>query len=166
MFKKLIRLLPCLLLFLSMAIHAEERMWNLKDVDLRTLISEVSKVTGKNFIIGPNVNAKVTFISNHSLSEDELYQAFLALLRAYGYAAIPDGQVINIVPLSSSASVSRPSLLKNIDTDEKGQMAVTVIRINNYPAGDLVKVLKPLLPKYSYIEAYRPSNDLIISDHV
>src|SRR5437016_14573308 len=100
--RKIILLFPALFLIFSISIHAEERVWNLKDVDIHTLISEVSKATGKNFIIGPNVNAKVTLISNHALSTDELYQTFLALLRTYGYAAIPDGDVTNIVPLISA----------------------------------------------------------------
>lgn len=153
------------LLFFSLSIQAEERVWNLKDVEIHTLISEVSKVTGKNFVIGPNVNAKVTLISNHALSNDELYQAFLALLRTYGYAAIPDGEVINIVPLNSAVDITNPELLSKFDY-KKERMVVTTVRVQNYPATDLVRVLRPLLPRYSYIEAYRPSNDLIISTEI
>ncbi len=55
----------------------EEQFWNLKNVDIRTLISQVSKETGKNFVVDPRVKGEVTVISNHALSPDEFYQVFL-----------------------------------------------------------------------------------------
>ncbi len=142
----------------------DERIWNLKDVDIRTLIGEVAKITGKNFVIGPKVNAKVTFMSNHPLSPDELYQAFRTLLRAYGFTAIEEGKTIKIVQENSPARMHTPLFMNG---ENKGQqIAVTTVRILNYPASDMVKVIKPLIPKFSYIEAYKPSNDLIIADKV
>ena len=36
---------------------------NLKDADIQALIATVSEITGKNFILGPNVQGKVTVIS-------------------------------------------------------------------------------------------------------
>ncbi len=139
------------------------RSWNLKDAELRTLINEVSTVTGKTFVVGPNVSAKVTFISQNKLTPDELYQAFIALLRAYGFDAIPEGKVVKIVPIGTSKSTAAGILLSDANT-ENGPIVVTTYRVKNYPVSDLVKILTPLLPKYSYLEAYKPSNDLIIAD--
>ncbi len=142
----------------------EPRIWNLKDVDIRTLINEVSKITGKDFIVGPEVQAKVTFIAHHELTPDELYQAFLAVLRTNGYLAIPEGKMVKIVPDKSPDRMSSP-LVKG-DLKKRGsEVVVTALRVNNYPATDLVKVIKSLIPAYSYVEVYRPSNDLIIADH-
>src|SRR5690606_22361703 len=36
---------------------------NLKDADIQALIATVSEITGKNFIVGPNVQGKVTVVS-------------------------------------------------------------------------------------------------------
>ena len=36
---------------------------NLKDADIEALIATVSEITGKNFIVGPNVQGKVTVVS-------------------------------------------------------------------------------------------------------
>ena len=52
-----------LLFFISTQVIADEITLNLKDADIRALISTVSKFTGKNFIIDPRVKAKVTVIS-------------------------------------------------------------------------------------------------------
>ena len=41
---------------------------NYKDADLSQIIQAVSEVTGKNFIIDPRVNAKVTMLSATPMS--------------------------------------------------------------------------------------------------
>ena len=81
--------------FLSLCIStqaiADEITLNLKDADIRALISTVSKFTGKNFIIDPRVKAKVTVISAHTLTPEAVYEVFLSILQVHGYAAVPTG---------------------------------------------------------------------------
>lgn len=143
---------------------ASNELWNLKDVDIRTLINEVALITRKDFVVAPDVDAKVTFIAKQALSPDELYQAFLAVLRTYGYVAIPEGKVIKIISdrtpnrLSGTLDLGKKSNLGS-------EMIVTAIHVKNYPAAELIKVIQPLMPKYSFIDVYRPSNALIIADH-
>src|ERR1700736_4171755 len=71
---------------------------NYKDADLSQIIQAVSEVTGKNFIIDPRVNAKVTMLSATPMSPQAFYEAFLAVLQVYGYVAVPAGKVIKIIP--------------------------------------------------------------------
>ena len=54
---------------------------NLKDADIQVLIATVSEITGKNFIIGPNVQGKVTVVSARPMKPDEIYDVFLSVLR-------------------------------------------------------------------------------------
>ena|SRR3984957_7693924 len=75
---------------------------NYKDADLSQIIQAVSEVTGKNFIIDPRVNAKVTMVSATPLSPAAFYEAFLAVLQVYGYVAVPAGKVIKIIPNNDS----------------------------------------------------------------
>src|ERR1035438_1837981 len=71
---------------------------NYKDADLGQIIQAVSEVTGKNFIVDPRVNAKVTMLSATPMSAAAFYEAFLAVLQVYGYVAVPAGRVIKIIP--------------------------------------------------------------------
>jgi len=59
-----------LMLCISTQAIADEITLNLKDADIRALISTVSKFTGKNFIIDPRVKAKVTVISANTLTPE------------------------------------------------------------------------------------------------
>src|SRR5271154_183773 len=71
---------------------------NYKDADLGQIIQAVSEVTGKNFIVDPRVNAKVTMLSSTPMSAGAFYEAFLSVLQVYGYVAVPAGKVIKIIP--------------------------------------------------------------------
>ena len=68
-------------LLFSTQVLADEITLNLKDADIRALISTVSKFTGKNFIIDPRVKAKITVISAETLSPEEVYEVFLSVPR-------------------------------------------------------------------------------------
>ncbi|KAB2898505.1 MAG: hypothetical protein F9K31_09775, partial [Dokdonella sp.] len=71
---------------------------NLKDADIQALIATVSEITGKNFIVGPNVQGKVTVVSARPMQPDEIYDVFLSVLRVHGFAAVPSGSMVKILP--------------------------------------------------------------------
>ena len=73
------------------------------------IIQAVSEVTGKNFIIDPRVNAKVTMLSSTPMSPAAFYEAFLAVLQVYGYVAVPAGKVIKIVPNTDTEAIAGQS---------------------------------------------------------
>src|SRR3982751_4377324 len=71
----------------------DKHVWNLKNVDIHTIIDELAKETGKNFVVSSSLTGKVTFISGYPLTSEEVYQAFLALLQASGFEAVQEGPV-------------------------------------------------------------------------
>src|SRR3984957_13994302 len=136
---------------------------NYKDADLSQIIQAVSEVTGKNFIIDPRVNAKVTMVSATPLSPAAFYEAFLAVLQVYGYVAVPAGKVIKIIPNNDSRQA--PALdLPNEVSATSDELVTQIITLKNINAGVLVPMLRPLIPQYGHLAAYPPGNMLIISD--
>jgi len=158
-------LLPVVLsLFISMQAVADEITLNLKDADIRALISTVSKFTGKNFIIDPRVKAKVTVISANTLTPEEVYEVFLSVLQVHGYAAVPTGSVIKIVPEVNAKQGPLPlSTGKGEYADD--ELITKIIRLDHVPASQLVPILRPLVPQQGHLAAYNPTNTLIITDH-
>ena len=136
---------------------------NLRDADITALIGTVAEVTGRNFIVDPRVKGKVTVISSHSLTQEEVYQVFLSALRVHGFVAVPSGDVIKITPETSGRADSIP--LATSDAPGQGDELVTrVLPIQHVPADQLVPVLRPLVPQQGHLAAYPPSNSLIVSD--
>ncbi len=139
------------------------KIWNLRNADIRAVISEVSRVTGKNFIVDPKVQGRISIISSTPISDKELYQVFLSVLQISGFSAIPGNQVIKIIPNMDARTMS-PDLSYPLRADQRGdEMMVQVIPIQYVPAEQLVPVLRPLMPQWSSVTAYGPSNMLILS---
>ena len=158
-------LLPVLLsVCIASPAIADEITLNLKDADIRALISTVSKFTGKNFIIDPRVKAKVTVVSANTLTPEAVYEVFLSVLQVHGYAAVPTGSVIKIVPEVNAKQGPLP-LSGSKDTFADDELITKIIRLDHVPASQLVPILRPLVPQQGHLAAYNPTNTLIITDH-
>jgi len=158
-------LFVCLTVLSSAHAIADEITLNLKDADIRALISTVSKFTGKNFIIDPRVKAKVTVISANTLTSEAVYEVFLSVLQVHGYAAVPTGSVIKIVPAVNAKQGPLPLSNKQNDNYPADELITKIIRLEHVPASQLVPILRPLVPQQGHLAAYNPTNTLIITDH-
>ncbi len=139
------------------------QVWNFKNMDLVSLIKQVGKTHHKNFVFDSRVKGKVTFLSNQALSANEQYHAFLTLLHVQGYAAVPKGAVIEIVPENEVKGLDVPIYNRaNVATIDDRVMAI--LHVQNVAADQMVQLLDPMATKTSYIAAYQPTNDLIVSD--
>ncbi len=107
---------------------------NYKDADLSQIIQAVSEVTGKNFIIDPRVNAKVTMLSATPMSPEAFYEAFLAVLQVYGYVAVPAGKVIKIVPNTDLRQLPANDLPNNVSSTSD-EIVTQIVTLKNVSAG-------------------------------
>ncbi|HEX4869509.1 MAG TPA: type II secretion system secretin GspD [Moraxellaceae bacterium] len=155
-----------LALALSLPAHAAKpKTWkvNLKDADINALVSEVAEVTGKNFVVDPRVKGTITVISSKALSADELYELFLGVLSVNGFAAVPSGGAIKIVPDVTAKQFGVPV---DVNLSRKGEALVTrVIRLENTNAVDMVPILRPMMPQFAHLAAVAGANALVLSDH-
>ncbi|MCC7462615.1 MAG: type II secretion system secretin GspD [Gammaproteobacteria bacterium] len=138
---------------------------NFKDADIAQIIEAVSAATGKNFIIDPRVKAQVTMLSTTPMSPDQFYQAFLAILQVHGFAAIPAGNVIKILPEQGG----NPRQMPGNDLPERvsrtsDEYVTQIIALRNANAAQLVPVLRPLMPQSANLAAINSANMLIITD--
>src|SRR6202163_5080634 len=106
---------------------------NYKDAELGQIIQAVSEVTGKNFIIDPRVNAKVTMLSATPMSPAAFYEAFLSVLQVYGYVAVPAGKVIKIVPNTDARQLPANDLPHNVSSTSD-EIVTQVISLKNVSA--------------------------------
>lgn len=139
-----------------------QRLWNLQDADIRAVISEVSRETGKNFIVDPRVQGKVSIISSTPIDKEGVYQLFLLAIQVLGFDAVESGNTVKIVPTLESKSGNIPIMTKNLGPEASETIVARVIPIKFVSAEQLVPVLRPLLPQWGEINAYRPANALVI----
>ncbi len=145
---------------------AEQDTWkvNLKEADIRVLVSQIADITGKTFVVDPRVKGKVTVVSNTALPTDEVYQLFLSVLQVHGYTAVESGHVVKVIQQNEVKQEGAAFDGKRL---KKGEEVVTrVIKVTNTSAIELVPILRPMVAKYGHLAGVASANSLIISDHV
>ncbi|HQW80716.1 MAG: type II secretion system secretin GspD [Rhodanobacteraceae bacterium] len=133
---------------------------NLKDADVRTFISTVSEITGKNFIVDPRVEGKVNVISTQPMDKDEVYRVFESVLRVHGFALVPAGDVIKVLPEAvavQDGAASSPVIGPD-------SLTTRVIPLKYVSPNALLTVLRPLIPQSGQIVASPSGNAIIVTD--
>lgn len=155
-----------MLLLLGKPTQADNLTLNLKGADIATLVETISEATGRNFILDPKVQGKITVISAHPMSEEELYQTFLSILEVHGYIAVPTGNVIKIVPdsqLKYSGALKDGKASVNLSGPD--EVTIRVYTVKNIDTAKLIPVLRPLISPKGHLSAHTDSNTLVISDY-
>ncbi|HET9484023.1 MAG TPA: secretin N-terminal domain-containing protein, partial [Xanthomonadales bacterium] len=138
-----------------------EHTLNLKDADIRVLIATVSEITGRNFIVDPRVEGKVNVVSARPMTADEVYDVFESVLRVHGYAALPSGSMVKIVPEAIANQDGGVLVPESAGPDT---MVTKLIPLRHVSANELIAILRPLVPQQGHIVAHQGSNALLISD--
>ena len=163
---RFIRLAALLCLTLPLAAGAQQGAQitpNYKDADLGQVIEAVSQVTGKTFIVDPRVRAQVTMLSTTPMNPAAFYEAFLAILQVHGFIAVPQGNVIKILPDATARQVPANDLPDRVSSTSD-EIVTQVMQVRNISAGQLVPMLRPMMPQSAHLAAYPSTNMLIISD--
>ncbi|MYE85290.1 MAG: type II secretion system protein GspD [Gammaproteobacteria bacterium] len=159
----------CSLLIASAPSHAAEQVahdtWvvNIKEADIHEFVSQVAQITGKTFVIDPRLKGNVTVVSSVPMNADAVYELFLSVLRVHNFTASPSGDVIRIQTTATGKQGPGPD--GEVQELPPEELITRVIAAQNVESGELVKILRPLIPQYGHIAAVAQPNIVIISDH-
>lgn len=136
---------------------------NVQDQDIKDVIKQISKATGKNFIIDDKIRGKITIMSEKMMTKEEAYQAFLSALEVAGYTTVTGpGGVIKVVSLKDA--VSSPIPIHVDSTPYTDSFVTRLISLNNISALEMSQAIKGLISKAGNMFAYPATNTLIITD--
>ncbi len=135
---------------------------NFKDTEIREVATSIGEITGRNFIFDPRVKGKVTVVSARPIPLDSVYAVFLSVLQVNGFAAVPSGAMVKIVPTVDARTVAgRMPDSKGATADE---IVTQVIELRNVSATQMMGALRPLVAQYGHITPVGGANALIIAD--
>jgi len=136
---------------------------NAVDTDIREIIKQISKATGKNFLIDDRVKGKVTILSEKRMTVEEAYQAFLSALEVLGFTVVSGpGDLIKIIPLRDALTTPLP--IYKDDTPFTDSYITRLITLKSVSALDIAAAVKPLISKEGNLFAYPATNTLIVTD--
>ncbi|RMH61007.1 MAG: type II secretion system protein GspD [Zetaproteobacteria bacterium] len=154
---------------MAMLLSGASQLWakdvtlNFKNADIRALIEFVAGFSGKNFLVDNRVKGKVTIISPTPIPEDQAYDVFLSVLEINGYATVPSGAVIKIVPRAESKQMPVPLMGKGRKRMDDA-MVTQVVRLKYADAQQLAALIRPLIPPNGHLVAYPRGNMLLVTD--
>ncbi len=157
--------LACWLILISWPALAEKDQFslNFKDVDIRALIETVADATGKNFIVDPRIAGNITVVTSTPMKAAQVYDVFLSILKVHGYAAVPNGNVVKIVPNVNVKQDGEESELRAAGKNGDEQLT-RVVQVHHIDAAQAVQTLMPLMPQYAFMGAVPDGNAIILSD--
>ena len=144
-------------------LHAQQsdtHLLNFQNADIRSLITTVADITGRNIVIDPAVSGQITVVSSEELAADSVYEVFLSILAVHGYSAVEDGSVTRIVP---DATARFGSGLGNGAARSQDQV-IRLIPLEHVRAAEVLPMLRSLVPQSAYLAAHESSNSLLVSD--
>jgi general secretion pathway protein D len=134
---------------------------NFKDADVREVAASIGEITGRNFILDPRVKGKVTVVSSRPIALDSVYPVFLSVLQVNGFAAVPSGTMVKIVPTVDARVTPGRAAATGAPADE---VVTHVIELQNVSATQMMGALRPLVAQYGHIAPAAGANALIIAD--
>jgi type II secretory pathway component GspD/PulD (secretin) len=83
---------------------------NYRNVDILQMITLMSELTGRNFLVDDKVRGRMTLIAPQPVTRAEAYQIFLAALTMQGFTVVSQGPISTIVPLRDAKTSPLPTV--------------------------------------------------------
>lgn len=137
---------------------------NFVNADIGSVIQTISKISGKNFVLGPRVKGVLNIVTSNPVSPELTYSILLSALRLQGYTAVESQGVTKIV-LEADAKVHAAPLGKNVSVGSKDELITQVFNIKNESATQLLSVVRPLISPNNTVTVYQGNNSLVVTDY-
>lgn len=151
------------LLLWSTAAMAETWRINHQEADLKQFINQVADITGKTFVIDPRVRGQVTILSDRELTESEVYEVFLAVLRMQGFTTAERDNEVHVIPVNDAKQITGPLIEGTVPITRA--LVTRVITLDNVSAMELIPILRPIGASYGHMSGIPSANAILMVDH-
>ncbi len=135
---------------------------NFKNLKIVDFINMVAHITGKNILIGQNVQGTVDFVSVKPVRKDEIYDLLVRVLQTKGYTIHDTKNGFLQVIRSAEAPKSAPPIYGQTELPE---VQTVVIPIENLNVRTILRQVNFLLSKYGKITLSYESNSVVVTDY-
>lgn len=135
------------------------------NADISDIVKAMSKLTGINFIIDPNIKGKISIVAPSPITVAEAFQAFLSSLAVNGYALVRSGAFWKVIS-ADKASRDNVQVYKGEYFPDADQYITKIFKLKHANVKILEKHLKQFLSdKNSKALFYEEANTIIVSDY-
>lgn len=135
-------------------------------VDIRIVVKTISHLTGINFLLDDSARGTVTLISPTRIRVGEVYKVFESILQVKGYAAVPAGKIVKIVPRAEAA---KSNMLIRVGNDPElipidDSLVTQIIPLRFADVTQITSLLSPLVSTGGHVVTYPQTNTIILTD--
>ncbi len=139
---------------------------NFEQTDIRTVLKTIGDITGVNFVVDDSVQGAVTVLSPSKIRLSDIYKVLESILEVKGYAAIPSGSFVKVVP---RAEAVKRNLEVRVGADpaqipETDRLVTQIIPLKFADATEVSQIIRPLLRNDGNLSTYPRTNSVIITD--
>ncbi len=142
---------------------AQQVNFDFEDANLRTVIQAVAEFSGRNFLVDPRVQGKVTVVAPTPLTEEQAYKVFQAVLEVNGFVTVEADGATKIVP-AEEGKIRNTNVFDEAPGANNDDIQTRVLHLTYINPERLVPILRPLVPAYGHMAADSESSSLIITD--
>ena len=143
------------------SIEGQSKSTSRAGIPIESLVALVGKKTGKKFVLDPRVHADIVLVGEEPA--EVTYPQFLAVLEVYGYVAVENSGLVQIVPDANARQQIIPTIGPK-DTFPASEFVTQLIPVKYASAAQLVPILRPMIAQYGHFAAVLPANVLLITD--
>ncbi len=137
-------------------------------VELQEIVKAIGAATGRNFLLDPQIGAiPVTLISHAPVPANMLLDVLQAVLVTHGFTMRDtlDGKLIKIRPIDEEGE-NAPLVVGSTESTARYDDFVThIVPVRYASAEELARLLPRLGSRTATVDAYGPTNTLILSDN-
>ncbi len=135
---------------------------NLRQTDVTVLTEQISEITGRTLIVHPELRGDITVVSSEPMDRAGAWELFQSILRVRGFHAVQSGAVWQIIPLDAARAAAQVG--SDAESAGSQDFVTRTIQLDNLPAAEAVRVLRPLIAASGAIEALENPNAVVITD--
>ena len=139
---------------------------NFDQVDIRTVLRTMGDITGINFVVDDRVSGTVTVMSPTKIRLGDIYGVLESILEVQGYAAVPAGSLVKIVPRAEAAKRNLQVRIggKPEDIPKTDSVVTQIIPLGYADATEVSRIIQPLLATGAQMATYPRTNSIVITD--
>ena len=134
---------------------------NFKDLKIVDFVKMVARITGKNILVGENIQGKVDFVSVKPVKKSQIYDLLVNVLNAKGFTIRDTRNGFLKVIRSSDATKTAPP---TYGTSDVAEVQTEVIKVKKLNVRTILRQINFLLSKYGKITLSYENNAVVVSD--
>jgi general secretion pathway protein D len=135
------------------------------DAELTTIIDAISKMTERNFIYDERVRGRVTIKSPTPITREQAYAVFESVLQVKGFTTVETpGGALKIIPVRDAKQSNIETMKSVLAPPNTDRFVTRLIPLRYIDAASITNTLKPLVSKDGSIDAYEPTNMVILTE--